>query len=147
MFCDLGYPQLDIAEWDDGEWAILQMWNAPLIPSMTKFNYVLTGLKNVEKSPSFVRQYVEIIDITRRAFWELQDEKSEAAEKEMEKKEQYMEDSTNRKLEIIKRTPVLMDRIQKFGMNAIGFESMWKHLEPWEKRRMGNVGRQFFAPG
>ena len=146
MFCDIGYPHLDINEWPDGEWAILQYWNAPLIPTMTRWNYVLTGLRNVEKSESFVKDYVEIIDTTRRAFWELQDEKSAKTEQEAEAKEQYFEDSAARKLEILKRSPALMERVAKFGMNAIGFESMWRHLEPWEKRRMGYVGRKFQSP-
>jgi hypothetical protein len=146
MFCDLGYPQLDINEWPDGEWAILQMWNAPLVPQLTKFNYVLTGLRNIEKSQSFIEKYVELVDITRRAFWELQEDQTLEAEKAAADKEMYFENSALKKLEIIKRTPVLMDRVQKFGMNALGFESMWRHLEPWEKRRMGYVNRQFFAP-
>jgi hypothetical protein len=144
-FCELGYPQLDIAAWDDGEWAILQMANAPLMPAMTKFNYILTGLRNIEKSRSFVKEYVELLDLTKSAYWALEEEKSQQAEEEADKKEKHMEESTNRKLEVIKRCPTLMERVHKFGLNQIGFESIWRNLTPEQKRRMGNVNRQLFA--
>lgn len=145
IFCELGYPQLDINEWDDGEWAILQYWNAPLIPTMTKFNHVLTGLKNIEKSRSFIKEYIEIIDTTRHAFWHIEEEKTKAVEDETERKEQYIEQTAERKMEILRRCPTLMERIHKFGLKEIGFDSLWNHIEPWEKRRMGYANRQLFT--
>jgi hypothetical protein len=146
MFCDLGYPQLDIFEWNDGEWAIGQYWNAPLVPSMTKFNYILTGLRNVEKSTSFVREYVDILDVTRHAYWHIEEEKSIAAEEQQDKKEKYIEDSAERKMQILRRSPHLMERIMKFGLKEMGFDRMFHTLEPWEKRRLGYADRQFFTP-
>lgn len=136
MCCDLGYPQLDINKHKDGSWSILQMWNAPLMPSYTKFNHVLTDIRHQEINESFLKRYIEIIDITRRAFWEIEEEKSAKAIGSAEKYEEYKQRSATQKAEIVKRCPTLMERIHRFGLKELEFENLWKALEPWERRRM-----------
>jgi hypothetical protein len=145
-FCELGYPMLDMGQDPDGEWWIVEMTNAPLIPSMTCCQAVLTGLRNVEKSKSFLEKYLRLIDPWHGAFWDREDGKTAEAEKRVEDKEKHFEASNAAKLEAIKRNPELVERFVKYGPKALDFGNLWNNLTPYQKRRMGNVNRQFFAP-
>ncbi len=135
-FVELGYPRLDIVSWDDGEWAIRQFQSLPVVPSMTKWNYILTGLRNVDKSRSFVEKYVELIDTTKKAFWEREDAMTEAAEKRIIDKDKFQKESIERKFEACRNNPELMERCAKFGMGQMSLYQIFKNLTPYERRRL-----------
>lgn len=137
-FCELGYPQLDINKPDCwlGEWAILQMHNAPVMPSRVEFNYVLTGLKYIEPTFSFCKKYVELIDTAKKAFWEREERITEESEKNQELKEKYAEETAEQKLKVIKGNELLMERVAKFGLNQLGLDQILKNLTPYERRRL-----------
>jgi len=145
-FCELGYPQLDMGQAVDGEWWVVEMQNAPLIPSMTWSKPILKGLRNIEKSKAFLEKYLRLIDPTANAFWDREEKASADAEKRQDDKDKRLEQSTAAKLEAIKGNPELVERFVKYGPRALDMGEMFKHLTPYQKRRMGNVNRQFFTP-
>lgn len=114
-FVEMGYPQLDINVWPDGEWAILEMENAPVIPSLTKWKYILTGFRNVEINRSFIKRQVEKIDLQKLEFWEAELAKSEKAEQEQVAKEKHAEDIASRMTSAISQNPDMLNRIAKTG--------------------------------
>jgi hypothetical protein len=92
MMCDLGYPQLDIKQWDDGEWAILEMLNAPLVPSLTRFTYVLKKIRHTEIREGTVKRLVRSIDPAFPEFWVREAEKSISMEMEKDAAERHTEE-------------------------------------------------------
>jgi hypothetical protein len=118
-FVELGYPLLDIRRWEDGEWAILQYHTMPYLPSTTKWHWVLQDLKNIDITPGFVRHWVEMLDITRKAVWDREDEKTKEVTREHAALERHCEDMVNRAHDIIMRSPELLERIAKYGMEQL----------------------------
>lgn len=126
--CELGYPTLDVRQFEDGEWAILQYHTIPLIPSMTKWHWVLQGIKNTEITPAFIEKFVDMIDITKRSFWAREDEKTKAVELEHAATDRHAEDMVNRAHDVCMRSPALLDRIAKFGIEELDLLKIAKHI-------------------
>lgn len=143
--CELGYPQLDIQVADDGEWWIIQYINAPVIPSMTKTQVVIHGFKHVTLCKGFVERVVKSIDPQRQEFWEMQEAKTRKVEEEALAKEKHQEESAEKKMEVIRRTPELWERVATKGTEQILPHKMLSQLSPSERRRLGYVNRQFFT--
>ena len=68
MFVEHGFPQLDIRQWPDGEWAVREFVRAPVVPSLTPWRYVLKGLRNVEISWPFIAAQLSLVDPRARGF-------------------------------------------------------------------------------
>jgi hypothetical protein len=127
-FVELGYPLLDIRQYDDGEWAIIQYHSKPYIPSMTRWSFVLTDLRNVEISKAFVEKYVGLLDITRRAFWDAEDAKTAEVEREHKALQRHQKDVTERAYKAVVKNPDLMNRIAKFGMAELDLRKIFANI-------------------
>lgn len=117
--CELGYPQLDIKKFNDGSWAIIQYLNSPVVPSMTKWQIVLGYMENVDITPSFVANYVELCNLQKQAFWDNEELRSKAAEMEHDAVERHAEDIASRYAGACARNPALVDRVMKNGVSEI----------------------------
>lgn len=143
--CEMGYRELDIVVANDGEWWVIQYLNAPVIPSMTKHEVVIHGFKGVVLCKGFVERVVKSIDPTRKEFWEAQEAQSLKVELEAEKKEKFQEESAEKKMQIIRRCPELMELVAKHGTDQVLPHKIFKNLTPHQKRSFGYVGRKLFS--
>lgn len=127
-FVELGYPMLDIVKYKDGEWKIIEFMRTPVIPALTKFRDVLQGLRNIEISFSFVKKYVETIDLTRKAIWDREEQKSKEVDREYEATERHREYSAEQATQAIVRNPDIMQRIMKGGMREVDLAFIRRHI-------------------
>ncbi len=127
-FTELGYWNLDIREWDDGEWAIVEYYNIPNIPSMTRWNYVLKGLKNISITPAFVERWVNQLDLRKRAVWDAMEAKDKLQDEEKARLDAHAQDTAERAKNIIMQTPSLVDRIAKNGLQEMNLEKILEHI-------------------
>lgn len=65
-FCELGYPNCDIQEYQDGSWRIVEYLNAPIIPSLTRVAHVIGPIQNLIISKSFIEKYLGMLDIRKK---------------------------------------------------------------------------------
>lgn len=128
MFEELGYPRLDIKQWPDGEWAILEWHSVPVIPSLTKWQYVLMGIRNTEITFSFVRKYVKQISTFERAFWDREEKKTADMLDEHRRLDEHREDSASRAFDAIRRNPALMERIARHGLQEMNLHKIRRHV-------------------
>ncbi len=125
---ELGYPNLDIQQWADGEWAIIELYNSPVLPSQTRWNFVLQGLRNIEISPGFVTKYAQQLDLHRQEVWDALDAKEKAQDEEKASLDRHAEDTAEKAKNIIMQTPTLVERIAKGGMSEINFKNIVKNI-------------------
>lgn len=135
MFVEMGFPQLDIRVFKDGEWAIREFHNAPLVPSLTKWKYVLSGMRNIEISESFIRKYLWSIDPRQKRFWEHDDE---TRKKEDEERAYYENERAERTMALGKqlaKNEDLMNEAYRIGPAAFDLENIAKKIykeRPWK---------------
>ena len=127
-FVELGYPNLDIIRWPDGEFAIIELLRSPVVPSLTPFQHVLKHIKNVLLTPSFVERYVLMLDLRRKEAWDIYEAKSQLAEREHDAMNRHAEDTAERAKNIIMQTPTLVERVAKEGVKAIDLSEIHKHI-------------------
>jgi hypothetical protein len=125
-FQELGYPQLDITRYEDGEWCIIQYLHTPLIPSECKYRTVLSGLRNIEISYSFIERYLDEINPQSARFWRNVEADEKRIDGEFERDERNAIDRASRAQKHIIQNPDLMNRIAKFGL---------KEMDPWNIRK------------
>lgn len=123
-FRQLGHPLLDIIRYDDGEWSIIQCQTSPIIPCLTKWNHILTGLRNIEISTGFVEKYVQIIDLAKDEFWDNENAKTQRMEDEKDLMEENALDKVDRAHKAIINNPDLMNRIGKFGLGQMDLHNI-----------------------
>jgi hypothetical protein len=116
MMQRIGYPQLDIKRFWDGEWAIKEYLNPPLIPSLTKWKYVLTGLRNVPVSESFILNQIKSLDPQYSEFWIREIEKEMAVERNNSAVAQNRADSAERTITELLKNEALKERVAKYGI-------------------------------
>ncbi len=126
--CELGYPNIDIQQWPDGEWAIIEFYNAPIVPGSTRWNFVLHGLRNVEITPGFVTRYVHQLDLQRQEVWAKYEAKDKAQDEEKAALDRHAEDTAERAKNIIMQTPTLVDRIAEKGLKEMDLGKIVKHI-------------------
>lgn len=127
-FVEMGYDRLDIIRWPDGEWAIIELYRSPVVPSMTPWNYVLQGLKNILITPSFIEKYVHQLDLHRKEVWDIAEAKSRKVEEEHAAVERHAEDTAERATKAIMSNPALVERVAREGIKAIDFAEIRKHI-------------------
>lgn len=125
---DLGYRNIDIQQWHDGEWALIEFYNSPVIPALTRWNFILSDLRNIEISPGFLTKYVRQLDLTRKEAWDALDAKERAQTEEKEALDRHAEDTAERAKNIIMQTPTLVERIAKNGLKEMDLEKIAKHI-------------------
>lgn len=127
-FCELGYWNLDIREWDDGEWALVEYYHTPTVPSMTRWNYVLQGMRNIIPSPGFVTKYVSALDLRKKEVWDALDARDRAQDDEKARIDTHAQDTAERAKNVIMQTPTLVERIGKNGLQEMNLDKIVKHI-------------------
>lgn len=127
-FCEMGYPELDIRQFEDGEWAILQYLEPPLFPSRYKWEWAFTGFRNMEITYDILSKYVRSIDITKKAFWDREDAKSKEVDLEFERDIRHQEDMVTRACTAIRNNPALIERMMKNGLSELDIRNIRRHV-------------------
>ena len=130
IFVRMGYPQLDIREFEDGEWAIIEMLNAPLVPSLVQWRYVLTGMRNVMITESFIEKYVRQIDPRYGEFWEREARATQKVEDEAQAAEKHRKDLQDHAFNAIRKNEDLCERIAKNGLAEMNLDKIVQHVDP-----------------
>ena len=128
MFCDLGYPQLDVIKYEDGEWCIIEYLNAPLVPSLTKWHHVLRGIRNTEITEGFLKKYVRQIDPREREVWDREQEKTEAMEAEKLAQEKFAERKADEVSKVLSKNEDLKERFAKNGAIELSLDRIARHI-------------------
>ena len=114
--------------YEDGEWAIIQAMTKPVIPCLTKWEFVLHGMRNIEISKGFVQKYLHELDMTKRAFWEREERKSRQVEEEHEARERYAEDIAEKATKTVMKNPDLCERLVKHGLSELDLGSISRNI-------------------
>ncbi len=138
-FREMGYPNLDIREFDDGEWAIVEYYSSPTIPSMTRWNYVLHGIRNTLITPGFVTKYVHQLDLHRKEVWAAAEAKEKAQDEEKARLDAHAQDTAERAKNIIMQTPALVERIAEKGLQEMNLENIVKNIPRHQKNGLPGV--------
>ena len=128
MFIEAGYPECDAVLHKDGSWSIRQFHQRPIIPSMTKWNWVLTDIRHREISPTFIKTYLDRLDPSKPHYFEDEMKKSQEAIEEAEKAEQHKEEIAEKATKAITRNEELCERIAKNGIGEIDLDKIAKHI-------------------
>lgn len=128
IFCRMGYPELDIRVYPDGETWIIQYYNRPIIPALTKWQTVLGPLRNVLVTETWIKDWVEKLDITKKAFWAREEAKSKEVEDEWESVERQKHDRVDRAHKAIMRNPALVERMARNGVHEMDIPSLARHV-------------------
>lgn len=127
-FVELGYPQLDINEYEDGEWSIIEFLNSPVVPALCRWNVILGGMRNIIPSYSFCEKYVQMLDTQKRYYWDMEELKTRQAEMSADDVERHGEDLAARAHHIATHNPLLMERIARNGMQELELKNIAKHI-------------------
>ena len=138
VFCALGYPELDLRTYEDGEHAIVQYLHKPIIPGLAQSQVVLAGLRNVDISEAFLKHWAERLDLTKRGIWADVDRTEKEHMRQMKEEERRSEDFATRMLDGVKRNPDLMNRIAKNGLKELDPRRMINHIP---KYKLGKYGK------
>lgn len=116
---DMGYEMLDVVEYPDGEKALIQYFQKPIIPSLTKWGFVLTKIRNQELTYDWIKAWAEQLDLERRVVWERQAAVEKEAIRRQDEEERRAQDFANRAHFSIINNPDLMERIGKRGLGEM----------------------------
>lgn len=132
--CDLGLPQVDVQKFSDGSWALIEMMNAPVVPSLTKWNYIAKGLKNCEINHSRIKRIIDEIDPRKQWLWDKEKRKSDAIEQQAKDREDFYEERVSEVVKDAARNPDLQERIAKHGIQEILPHNIAKNLSDTKLR-------------
>ena len=122
IFQKLGYPQIDVSFFEDGSWSLLEMHNAPVIPDLTKFNWIAKNLKNVEFNEGNVMYLIRNSDPRNPEFWAKEIAKSMVLEKQhvdkQNKDQEWIEDIVPK----LMQNQALMDRVARYGSRELSID-------------------------
>lgn len=128
--CDLGYPQCDIVKYPDGEWAVIAYENAPLVPSLTGWRVISSGIRHKEITHGLVSKLILESDPTKRRLWEREEAKSAQIAAEHEAARQHREDTAERAAQVMVRNDALMQRLAKNGIGELDIGAIASHVDP-----------------
>lgn len=126
--CELGYPELDVVEFKDGEKALIQYHRSPVIPALTPWNYVLTKIRNVDITPAFIKHYADKLNLENRHVWDEMDAKDKKLDEEQAARERHDKDIAERRYECIRGNDALMQRISRNGLGEMNLRQMARHI-------------------
>lgn len=128
MFIELGYPQLDIIRYWDGEWSIIEMENAPLIPSMTKWRHVFSGFKNIEPTQGFIKKMIDMIDLQKAEAWALHEKATEESLKKSKELDSKRTELASGIATAVSKNENLSERVLQNGLEEINLKNLIKHI-------------------
>jgi hypothetical protein len=127
-FVEMGYPELDIVEYEDGSWDIIQFIGQTVIPAETKWQVVLGGIKNQLKTYSFCEYWAKRLDMHKKFFWDLEDFNQKKHLMDAEEQDRHVEDLAERMTHVITHTPTMMERIVKNGAGEMLLHKLACHV-------------------
>lgn len=138
IFCSLGFPELDAVTHEDGSWSVLEMRNAPVVPSLTQWWWVLKDIRHQEISESFLRSVIPSLDPRQAAFWDRELRKTLEMESEKLRVEKFQEDLVERTVKRLSQSGELMERVARFGTRELDPRRIALRIAqetPWVARR------------
>lgn len=133
-FVEMGYPNLDIYEYHDGSWAIIEYYKLPIVPAETKWNIVLGYIENQEISPGFIFNWVKKFDMHNKQLWDEEEAKSQEVEDEWESNERHVQDTVKEYSKAVMGNDDLVNRMAKNGLQEALPWNIVKHVP---KHRLG----------
>lgn len=127
-FVELGYDRLDIAEYADGSWDIIEYETVPIVPCTTRFKTILGNMKRVEKSFGFVKKYVESIDLQKKAIWDREEKKTQEMLDEKDRVDRAAQDRVDAAFNVMRKNPDLVDRIARNGLQEMNLDKIARHV-------------------
>lgn len=127
-FRSMNYPQLDIHKYDDGEWALIEYYRTPVVPCLTPWRAVLSGLRHIEISRGFVEKYIAETDLTRKQAWAKHEADTQRMLEEKDALERAAYDRVDAAHNVIRHNPDLMDRIAKHGLGEMNLDKIARHV-------------------
>ena len=127
-FVELGYPQLDIEEYEDGEWAIIEYLGQTVVPSEVRWNVILSGLRHIEPSFSFVKNYIDTEVGLRKLFEIHKDIETTKIAMDKEKEDRRVQDLADRATALVKRNEAMYNRVAKNGLHELNLHELAKHI-------------------
>lgn len=127
-FIEAGYPQLDITEYEDGSWAILEYLNAPVVPSLTKWQLVLQDIRHQIKTPAFCEYWAKRLDPTRDEYRALEQKKSNAVIKERDDEARHKKDLQERMYQAVMKNEGLVERIARNGAQEMALNNIVRNI-------------------
>ena len=125
---DLGYPELDVIRYDDGEWALIQYMTTPIVPSLTRWNFVLKGIRHTEISPEFIRKFAHQLDLEKHTVWEEQAKTERLALEETLYEERRAQDRAEHFVNGIRGNDDMIQRIARNGLRELNPRRMLNHI-------------------
>ncbi len=126
---DMGYPELDVRQFPDGSWQLIQYLNTPIIPSLTRFQPVLMGIRNVEISPSFIKHHADRLNLEKGAVWAEQKKSEQKAMDDVAYEERRAIDFSENMMKGLKRSPALLERIRRNGLKELDLRRQVQYLD------------------
>ena len=135
-FVEMGYPELDIVEYQDGSWDIIQFLGQTVIPAEAQWQVVLGNIKNRIPTYSFCYHWAQKLDLNRRHFWEEEEKSRQAHLDKALDQDKHVEDLAERMSSIVSQTPTLMDRIARNGPQEMLLHKVAEHVPLNELKSM-----------
>jgi hypothetical protein len=145
ILCELGYPQLDVVEYSDGEWSLIEYLNAPLIPSLTRWHVVMSGLRNVEITRSFLKHLIERIDLTKETTWQRLREEEQARLAHDEALENARVDAAMQTAAALTKNDTFMEKLAQEGAGAFNLDNLLRGMSASQQRGVLGGRRQIFS--
>lgn len=128
----MGYPFLDINQYSDGSWDIIQYENSPVMPCLTRYRTILGNMKNIEISKAFVKKYIDEIDLTKKAAWAREEAKTKKVYAERAAQDRARDDRIEAAFKAMRYNPDLMERVARNGTGELNLEKIARHVNPLE---------------
>lgn len=130
ILCEMGYPQLDVIRYNDGEWSVIEYLNAPLVPSLTKYRHIALNIRHLEINESNLKKIILECDTTKKRIWEREEQNTKKIFDEHKTYEENREYIIEEAVNVIKRNPDLMERVAKKGLSEIDLPNIAKNIDP-----------------
>jgi hypothetical protein len=127
-FVAMGYPELDLVEYPDGEKAIIQYFNRPIIPSLTRWGFVLTKIRNQDINYYWLKEKADDLNLEKKKVWAEQEAIEKEALRRQLEEDRRSEDFATRMLDTVQRNDAWMQRIAKNGLGELNPLKILNHI-------------------
>lgn len=138
-FVDMGYHELDLVEYPDGEKAIIQYFNAPIVPSLTKWGFVLTKIRNTHVDYYWLKEKADALNLEKKAVWAEQDAIDKEALRRTLEEDRRADDFATRMMNNVKNNDAWMQRIARNGLKELNPLRLLNNIP---KYRLGSKYRE-----
>ena len=129
-----GYDRLDVNQYPDGSWDIIEFMKVPLVPCIAKYRTILGNMKNIEISKGFLLKYIDEIDTNKRKLWAREEAKSKRVHEESIAAGKAGNDRVEQAFRAVKGNEALRQRVAKNGLHEMNLDRIYRHI-PRQQRR------------